>query len=72
MLHRRRGVTRYLDMHTLPLYWLEPDDKVSVRWHELSGAAVTEAHYVQRIEIDLEAGSPMVVRTRQLSVTDPG
>jgi hypothetical protein len=72
MLHRRRGVTRYLDMHTLPLYWLEPDDKVSVRWHELSGAAVTEAHYVQRIELDLEAGRPMVVRTRQLSVTDPG
>ena len=71
MLHRRRGVTRYLDMHTLPIYWLEPDDKVAVRWHELSGASVTEAHFVQRIEWGLNDGK-MTVRTRQLQVTDPG
>jgi hypothetical protein len=75
ILHRRRGVTRYLDMHVLPLPWLEPDDKIRVRWHEFdddSDARLThEAHFVQRVEFDL-AGGPMVVRTRSLNTTDPG
>jgi hypothetical protein len=70
MLHRRRGVTRYLDIHTLPMYWLEADDKVRVQWHD-GATTVTEYHFVQRVEFDL-AGGPMVVRTRQLNVVDPG
>jgi hypothetical protein len=72
ILHRRRGLTRYLDIHAIPQYWLEADDKVRVRWHENDGTAVTEAHFVQRVEFDLAGGGPMVVRTRQLNVVDPG
>lgn len=78
ILHRRRGVTRYLDLHVLPLYWLEPDDRVRIRWHEFEDdpdyRVTQEAHFVQRIEIPLaaEQAGPMVLRTRQLNVTDPG
>ena len=74
ILHRRRGVTRYLDLHTLPLYWLEPDDRVRIKWREFEDDELTitsEAHFVARVELDL-AGGPMVLRTRTLNVTDPG
>jgi hypothetical protein len=68
LLHRRRGVIRYLDIDMLPALWLEPDDKIKV---DLIDGTV-EYHYAQRVEIDLTGQSPMRLRTRQLSVTDPG
>jgi hypothetical protein len=71
LLHRRRGVIRHLDIHSLPLYWVEPDDKVRVRWHNEDGELTSGAHYIQRIELDL-GGGPMVLRTRSLNVVDPG
>lgn len=67
LLRRRLGVVRYLDMDVAPIYWLEPDDTIKVQW-----AGRTEYHFVQRVEIDLAGKRPMRVRTRQLSVTDPG
>lgn len=66
LLTRRRGLIKYLDLDTLPLYWVEPDDKVRV---QVGGR--TEHHYVQRVELPLD-GSPMRIRTRIASVTDPG
>lgn len=72
LLHRRRGVVRYIDLDSLPLLWLEADDKIRLLWH--AGEDPTpnrEDHFVQRIEFDL-AGGPMRIRTRQLNVTDPG
>jgi hypothetical protein len=66
LLHRRRGLVRYLDLDALPQYWLEPDDKIRISY-----GGSSEAHYVQRLEFDLGTGG-MKVRTRQLSVTDPG
>lgn len=66
LLHRRRGLVRYLDVDALPQYWLEADDKVRA----VFGGGI-ENHFAQRVEFDL-AGGPMKVRTRQLSVTDPG
>jgi hypothetical protein len=77
ILHRRRGVIRFLDIHALPMPWLEPDDKVRVRWREHEDDdddynVVHEAHFVSRVELSLDGSSPMVIRTRQLSVVDPG
>jgi hypothetical protein len=70
ILHRRRGLTRYLDIHALPMYWLEADDKVKIQWRD-GATTVTEYHFVQRVEFDL-AGGPMEIKTRQLNVVDPG
>jgi hypothetical protein len=66
LLHRRRGLVRYIDLDAAGLYWLEPDDKVRIMW-----ADRVEAHYAQRVEFDLTGHSPVRVRTRQLAVTDP-
>lgn len=64
LLHRRRGVVRYIDLDAAGLYWLEPDDKVAIRW-----GTREEWHYAQRVEFDLSGRSPVRVRTRQLAVT---
>lgn len=72
LLHRRRGVVRYIDLDCVPLYWLEPDDKVNLKWRVGEDNDVrVESHYAQMVEFDL-AGGPMRVRTRSLNVTDPG
>ena len=70
LLHRRRGLTRYIDLDALPLLWLEADDKIRVTWHAHTDV-VSEAHYVQSVIFDI-AGGPMQIKTRALSVTDPG
>ena len=67
LLHRRGGVIRSVDIDAVGLYWLEPDDKVRVKY-----AGRTEAHYVASIELDLSGESPARIRTRSLNVTDPG
>lgn len=67
LLHRRRGIVRYIDLDAAGLYWVEPDDKVAIKWGNR-----TEYHYVQRVEFDLSGRSPVRIRTRQLAVTDPG
>lgn len=66
LLQRRRGLLKFYDAEVLPQYWAEPDDKVRV----ISEGA-EEHHYIQRVELPLDGG-PMRVRTRTLSVTDPG
>jgi hypothetical protein len=66
LLQRRRGLLKYLEFDALPMPWVEPDDKVKV-----SIDGTKEFHYVQSVTLDL-AGGPMHVRTRTLSVTDPG
>jgi hypothetical protein len=72
LLHRRRGVIRYIDMDCLPLLWLEADDKIRLLWHEgTSSTATREDHFVQRIEFDLTGGA-MRLKTRELNVVDPG
>jgi hypothetical protein len=65
-LKRRAGLVRYLDIDCLPIPFLEADDKVNVTF-----GGGTESHYVQSISLDL-AGGPMRIRTRQVTVTDPG
>jgi hypothetical protein len=67
LLHKRGGVIRSIDLDAVGLYWLEPDDKVRVKY-----AGRTEAHYVASIEFDLSGAEPARVRTRSLNVTDPG
>jgi len=67
LLHRRRGVIRYLDLDAAGLYWVEPDDKIRVSY-----GGMVENHYVQRVEFDLTGQAPARLRTRQLAVTDPG
>lgn len=67
LLHRRGGVIRSVDLDAVGLYWLEPDDKVRVKYD-----GRTEAHYVASIEFDLTGAEPARVRTRALNVTDPG
>lgn len=67
LLHRRGGVIRSLDLDALGLYFLEPDDRVRI---EYDGR--TEYHFVQSIEFDLSGDSPTRIRTRSLTVTDPG
>lgn len=67
LLHRRRGVVRYIDLDAAGVYWLEPDDKVQIKW-----GTSTEDHFAQRVEFDLSGKSPIRVRTRQLAVKDPG
>ena len=76
LLHRRKGLIRYIDFDSLPLLWLEPDDKVQLTWTDgYHGDGTpkrrTEDHYVQSIEFDLGGGA-MRCRTRQLAVRDPG
>lgn len=66
LLHRRRGLIRNLDIDAAPLYWLDTDDRVNIKFE-----GHTEKHYVQSVSFDL-AGGPMHIRTRELSVTDPG
>lgn len=71
LLQRRRGLVRYIDFDAAPLYWVEPDDRVKMTWTREDGSTLTEYHFVQRVEFTLEGG-PIRLRTRQLSVTDPG
>ena len=52
LLHRRGGVIRSVDLDAVGLYWLEPDDKVRIKY-----AGRTEAHYVASIEFDLAGRS---------------
>jgi hypothetical protein len=66
LLHRRRGLIRNLDIDAAPLYWLDADDRVNLTFE-----GHTEKHYAQAVEFDI-GGGPMHVRTRSLSVTDPG
>jgi hypothetical protein len=61
LLQRRRGLIKYLDFDALPLYWLEPDDRVRI-----PPAVGHYDFYIQRIEFDL-AGGPMRCRTRTMS-----
>jgi hypothetical protein len=67
MLHRRRGVIRYLDFDVAGGYWVEPDDKVSVRY-----GSRDEDHFIQSVEFDLAGQTPTRMRTRMLAVKDPG
>jgi len=67
LLHRRRGAVRTLDLDAIGLYWLEPDDKIRIQY-----AGRTEAHFVQAIDIDLGGDSPARIKTRAITVTDPG
>jgi hypothetical protein len=67
LLHRRGGVIRSIDLDAVGCYWLEPEDKVRIKY-----AGRTEAHYVASIELDLAGESPARIRTRALNVTDPG
>lgn len=67
LLQRRGGIIRTLDLDAVGVYWLEPDDKVRVKYD-----GRTEAHFVQSIEFDLSGASPARIRTRSLNVTDPG
>jgi hypothetical protein len=66
LLSRRRGVVRYIDFAMVGGYWLEPDDKVTLKFD-----GKTEFHYVQSIEWELKGGRTKV-RTRSLNVEDPG
>lgn len=72
MLHRRRGVVRYIDLDATGLYWIEPDDKVTVRWGSGTATERSENHFVQRVEFDLSGRNPIRIKTRQLAVRDPG
>jgi hypothetical protein len=65
ILHRRRGVVRYIDLSMVGGYHLEPDDKVRLQFD-----GRTEDHFIQSIEWNL-AGGETKVRTRQLNVDDP-
>lgn len=67
LLNRRGGVVRSIDLDAVGLYWLEPDDKVRIQYKGTS-----EAHYIASVEFDLGGGSPTRIRTRSLSVSDPG
>jgi hypothetical protein len=67
LLNRRGGVIRSVDLDAVGLYWLEPDDKVRLKYD-----GRTEAHYVASVEFDLSGEEPARVRTRSLTVTDPG
>jgi hypothetical protein len=67
VLHRRRGVIRYIDFDMVGGYWLEPDDKVRIVYGDR-----IEDHYVQSVQFDIGGTSPTRVRTRQLAVQDPG
>lgn len=67
LLNRRGGIVRSVDLDAVGLYWLEADDKVRVTYE-----GTTEAHYVASIEFDLAGSSATRIRTRSLSVSDPG
>lgn len=67
VLHRRRGVIRYIDFDMVGGYWLEPDDRVRLIY-----GSRTEDHYIQSVQFDLAGKTPTRVRTRQLAVVDPG
>jgi hypothetical protein len=62
LLHKRGGVIRSMDLDAVGLYWLEPDDKVRVKY-----AGRTEAHYVASVEFDLSGAEPARVRTRSIT-----
>ena len=75
LLTRRRGVIRRLEIDALPMWWLEPDDRIQVKWKQRmpNGSELTfdEAHYVEAIEFPLTPdGGPMRVRTRQVTVVE--
>ena len=67
LLHRRGGVIRSIDMDVVGLYWVEPDDRVRVHYD-----GRTEAHYIASIEFDLAGKNPARIKTRSLTVEDPG
>ena len=67
LLHKRGGVIRSVDLDAVGLYWVEPDDRVKVKY-----AGRTEDHYVASIDFDLSGAEPARIRTRSLTVTDPG
>lgn len=67
LLHRRGGVIRTLDVDAVGCYWVEPDDRVRIKYD-----GRTEAHYVASIEFDISGASPARIRTRSLTVEDPG
>lgn len=67
LLLRRAGLARYIDLDVVGGTWLEPDDRVTIMF-----GARTEAHFVSAVTIDLSGQSPTRLRTRLLSVTDPG
>lgn len=67
VLHRRRGVIRYIDFDVAGGYWVEPDDKVRITYGSRS-----EDHYVQSVTFDLTGQTPTRMRTRSLAVVDPG
>lgn len=62
LLMRRGGVIRSIDIDAVGLYWLEPDDKITVKY-----AGRTEAHYVTSVEFDLAGKTPARIRTRSLA-----
>lgn len=75
LLARRRGVIRRLDIDAVPMWWLEPDDRIQVVWKQRlpdgSEHTFDEAHYVEAIEFPLTRdGGPMRVRTRQVTVIE--
>jgi hypothetical protein len=67
LLHKRGGVIRSLDLDAVGCYWLEPDDKVRIKYD-----GRTEAHYVASAEFDLSGEQPARIRTRSLTTQDPG
>lgn len=75
ILSRRRGVIRRLEMDAIPMWWLDPDDKVNVTWAQRMPDGTervrTETHYVESIEFPLAPGDgPMRIRTRQVVVVE--
>jgi hypothetical protein len=67
LLHRRGGVIRSVDMDVVGAYWVEPDDKVKLKY-----AGRSENHFVASVEIDLAGEEPTRIRTRSLTTKDPG
>ena len=74
LLSRRQGVIRRLLIEALPLWWLDPDDRVNVTWRQRmpdnTERVRTETHYVESVAFPFEPDGLMRLATRQVAVVE--
>jgi len=72
LLTKRQGVIRRLRIDALPLWWLDPDDRINITWRQRmpdnTERVRTETHYVESLTLPIEPDGVMRLVTRQVAV----
>lgn len=71
LLTKRQGVIRRLHVDALPMWWLDPDDRINITWRQRMPDSTervrTETHYVESLTLPLAPDGTMSLVTRQVA-----